>query len=538
MNKKKVLGLSLLSGIMLGVSWYPPFTTLIFAAWIPILFATTEILKNSKRPKTSAFFYSYLTFLIWNTISTWWTWFASPGGSIAAILANSLLMSVAYWIFFILYKKLSTSNSKLATIGLLIPVWLSFEYLHSLWELAWTWLTLGNVLAFSHKWIQWYEFTGVSGGSLWILAVNILAFRLVSRRQEAVASRIRRTAIIFVSVMLLPILISFILIPSHQQINTSANQQIVIVQPNIDPYNEKFNGDFQSQVELVYKLSKDKITAKTNYLVLPETFITESIWENNLEESYTVKFFRDSLLKKYPGLVIVTGATTFYHFKHGEKLSATADKYSDADEYYDVFNTALQLDNFGAIQVYHKSKLVPGVERMPYPGVFGFLEKLAIDLGGTSGSLGTQEERGVLFNKDKSIGVAPVICYESVFGEYVGDYFEKGANLIFILTNDGWWSDSPGYVQHLNYARLRAIETRTPIARCANTGVSCFVNERGDLSQETPFWEPAVISGDLSPNNEKTFFVKYGDIISTAALTATVGLIVLSFFRRRPSRSL
>jgi len=534
MNKKKVLGLSILSGAMLGAAWYPPFTFLIFAAFLPLFFLTDEILQNAKRPKASAFIFSYIAFVIWNAITTWWTWFASPGGCIAAILANAFLMALTYLVFFILYNTLSTKHYSLA-FWLLIPVWLSFEYLHTLWELAWTWLTLGNVLAYSHKWIQWYEYTGVAGGSLWILAVNVLAYQMVgSREVKSQKSKVR--SVVAVSVALLPILFSMLMLSfSNHGASKSEEQQIVIVQPNIDPYNDKFNSSYESQLKLVHQLVKDKITQQTNYLVLPETFFTETVWENNLEESYSVKFLRDSILMKYPNLIIITGASTCYQYKRGEKRSPSAHKYTDADEYYDVFNTGLQLDNFGAIQVYHKSKLVPMVERMPYPGFFGFLEKLTIDLGGTSGSLGTQGERGVLFNKDRSVGVAPVICYESVFGEYVTDYINKDANLIFIITNDGWWRDTPGYVQHLNYARLRAIETRTPIARCANTGISCFIDEKGDLSQETKWWEPAVISSSLQPNNEKTFYVKYGDLLSKAALVLTLLSVIAAILVKRKS---
>lgn len=534
MKLTKALQLSLLSGLLLGLAWFPPFTFLIFCAWIPLLFLIKEINENAKRPKGSAFIFPYITFVTWNTIVTWWTWYASPGGSIAAILANSLLMAFAFWVFFLLYRIVYQRNRNLSE-WLLVPVWLSFEYLHTTWDLAWTWLTLGNIFAYSPKWIQWYEYTGVSGGSLWVLAINILAFQFVQFRIPNKITFFTKNRIYFLgAIALLPILISKIILTGFQPgTHKNPTQNIVIVQPNIDPYNDKFNSSFESQLQLVYDLVKGKVSEKTDYLVLPETFFTENVWENRLEESYSVKFLRDSLLRKFPKLKIITGASTFYHFKQGEKLSATAHKYSDADEYYDVFNTALQIDNDGPIQVYHKSKLVPGVERMPYPAVFGFLEKMAIDLGGTSGSLGTQEERGVFFNERKTVGVAPVICYESVFGEYISGYFKNGANSIFIITNDGWWRDSPGYGQHLNYGRLRAIETRTPIARCANTGISCFITETGDLQQETKWWEPAVISGELRVNNEKTFYVKYGDLLSKAAIALFLISLAGSFLLKK-----
>ncbi|MEO8760486.1 MAG: apolipoprotein N-acyltransferase, partial [Bacteroidia bacterium] len=177
-------------------------------------------------------------------------------------------------------------------------------------------------------------------------------------------------------------------------------------------------------------------------------------------------------------------------------------------------------------------KLVPGVERMPYPALFKPLEGLAIKLGGGFGSLGTQDDRAVFFNKDKSIGIAPVICYESIFGEYVSEYITNGANLIFIITNDGWWRDTPGYKQHLAYARLRAIETRRQIARSANTGISCVVDEMGEIHAAQPWWKEAYIMANLYPNNDKTFFVRFGDVLSKLASVLTFLLIGYSFFLR------
>ena len=90
-------------------------------------------------------------------------------------MANALLMSTAYLIYFSLRRALNTKYPALA-VWMLIPIWLSFEYWHSIWDLAWSWLTLGNVLSYQHNWIQWYEFTGALGGTLWVLAANLFFY--------------------------------------------------------------------------------------------------------------------------------------------------------------------------------------------------------------------------------------------------------------------------------------------------------------------------------------------------------------------------
>ena len=343
-------------------------------------------------------------------------------------------------------------------------------------------------------------------------------------------SRVRIFAAILV--VFIPILLSQLIIKvSNRQINQLPTQQVLIVQPNIDPYNDKFNGDYQGQLQGVYNKIKNKITVKTKYVALPETFLTENIWENKIENCYSIKFLKDSLLGKFPDLNIVVGATTLYKYDKNEKLSVTARPFPNTDIYYDVYNTAIQLNKDG-LQLYHKSKLVPGVERMPYPALFKPLEELAINLGGTFGSLGTQDERTVFFNKDNSIGIAPVVCYESIFGEFVTGYINNGANIIFIITNDGWWRDTPGYKQHLAYARLRAIETRRQIARSANTGISCVVDEMGDLHAEQAWWKEGYIVANIVPNNDKTFYVKYGDVLSKIVSLLTIVLIGYSIFLR------
>ena len=110
------------------------------------------------------------------------------------------------------------------------------------------------------------------------------------------------------------------------------------------------------------------------------------------------------------------------------------------------------------------------------------------------------------------------------------EFIRLGANLIFIITNDGWWQDTPGYIQHLNYARLRAIENRRQIARSANTGTSCFIDEFGNIEQATPWWKEALISKRMSKNLELTFFSRYGDLLSYCSVLTSLILILYLLF--------
>jgi apolipoprotein N-acyltransferase len=260
--------------------------------------------------------------------------------------------------------------------------------------------------------------------------------------------------------------------------------------------------------------------------VFPETAIIENLWENDLSEGFSLGMLR-TFISKMPNVSLLSGASTYRAYLPGEKLTPTARKMHGRDGYhYDAFNTAIMLNNANdSIQVYHKSKLVPGVEKMPFPSLLKPLEDFAIDLGGTSGSLGGQDNRSVF--KGGKIKAGPIVCYESVYGEFVTDYVNNGANLLCIITNDGWWGDTPGYKQHKDYGRLRAIETRRSIVRSANTGISCFYDQLGNTTQETGWWVPAVIEGDVYLNSKETFYVRYGDYLAWMAVYGVVILLVL-----------
>jgi apolipoprotein N-acyltransferase len=259
--------------------------------------------------------------------------------------------------------------------------------------------------------------------------------------------------------------------------------------------------------------------------------LIEDIWEHELEKSNSLNTIK-KFISNYPKLKVIIGAATAKAYTQSDELSSTARKFSQGEGYYDVFNTAFQLDNRQQIQKYHKSKLVPGVEQMPLQFIFKYFEAFALEMGGTTGSLGSQTFRTVFKSNDNATIVAPVICYESVYGEFVTDFIKQGATFIAILTNDGWWGNTPGHIQHLKLGRLRAIENRRWIARSANTGISCFIDPAGELLQATDYWIPAAISGTVTLHNELTFYTRFGDYIGRIAMYIAVLLIIYSWLIR------
>jgi apolipoprotein N-acyltransferase len=517
--------LSLLSGLLLSAAWPERgFPVLLFIGFIPLLLVEHDQWKNRHRNHASGILpYVAITISVWVLLTTWWVYISTPVGILATVLVNTSLVGGAFFLFHITHRRLEKDAASFAA---LIAYVLTAEYIHLRWDLNFPWLNLGNGFAAYPKWIQWYEFTGVFGGSLWVLLVNILLFTALRGRLETgkagrnFALRIAAGTLLAV----IPILGSLVMYYSYSE--KSHPVDVVVVQPNVDPYNEQFSLDPSIVTDRMLAQAAQKADSLTDFAVFPESAIQEYVYEDQFEFSPGLKRLR-SFNRNYPKMNVVTGISSRKLFQPGEPLSATARKYRDADRYYDSFNTALFVARDSSFQIYHKSKLTPGVELMPLIRYIPFIEKLALNLGGTVGSLGVNPDQTPFVLKS-GLKVAPVICYESVYGEFLTRYIQNGAQLIFVITNDGWWGNTAGHRQHMLFSVIRAIETRRSIARSANTGTSCFINQRGDVSQQTTYWVPAAIRQTLNANDAVTFYVRYGDYIGRLSILLAAGLFLLT----------
>jgi len=513
--------LSVLSGLLLSISWpVNGFTPLIFVALVPLLYVQ-QIMGDTNRK--GIFWLSWLTFLIWNVLTTWWIWYSTAIGSIAAFVLNALFTAIVFYLYH-LSKKWFYKNKKGSWI--LIFYWVSWEYFHLNWDLSWSWLNLGNVFSSNPKIIQWYEYTGTFGGAVWVLLINILIFNIIKKviEKREVKSSIVNIAILIL-VVIIPIFYSVSIYNSYEE--KGKDLDVIVVQPNIDPYEEQYSLSPDSILSRNLSLALPLVDENTRYIVMPESALQEDIWEGAFNNSFTIQRLYNKV-REYNNLNIITGATTYKMIGRGEKMNNAARKFSKVDKYYYAYNTALFIDKSGMLQTHHKSKLTPGVEIMPSWGILKPIESLAIDLGGTTGTLGRDKEAVVFYDKD-SIGSSPIICYESIYGEFVTNTIKRGGELIFVITNDGWWGNTPGHKQHLSYSSLRAIETRRWVARSANTGISAFINERGDILQQTKYWEADVLKHTVKANSELTYYVKNGDYIASTSAYISILVFLIAF---------
>jgi apolipoprotein N-acyltransferase len=509
--------LSVLSGVLLslgytqiGLGW------VILFAFIPILILRDAGTKDeNKNGSNYVFLWSLISFIVWNTISTWWIYYSTAPGAVVAVLLSSVFMASVIWLASLANKYLGKKTGYVAFVSF----WMSFEYLFLNSQVSWPWLILGNSFANNIAWVQWYEFTGHLGGSLWILTINILLYELVKSRIENKGKNILlRKYLTLGLVIFVPL--TYSLIRYYTYTETENPVDVVVFQPNIDPYGEKYNIPDWEQVENMFILTDSLVDSDVDFIVGPETAIPNGMWLDELHEERNITFIRN-YLKQYPKAACIIGAVTRKYYPNGKGKTETAKPFGSTGDFYDLYNTAIYIDTSDNIQVYHKSRLVPGVEMMPYPRVFGFLGELIVDLGGIRGRLGYQEEQTPLVRKSDSVKIGSVICYESVYGEFYSKFVKNGAQLMAIITNDGWWSNTAGHRQHKSYASLRAVETRRSIARSANTGISCFVNQRGDILMACNWWEKDVIRTKLNLNDKITFYTKYGNYLSRMSLVVS-----------------
>ncbi len=502
--------LSLLSSACFWLAWPPNHVTpLLFVALVPLLLIERQVEQYQyKHPYWTFYKYAYLTLFLWNLTTTWWVAHATVAGAVFMLLVNTFCMSLPLPLFQWMVKH----HGQYVGYVALLAYWISMEHIHLQWEFSFPWLNLGNGFACWPEWVQWYEYTGALGGTIWVFVANFLFYHLLSKKAS-----LWWLGSLCGCWVLLPMLGSYCIYANYQ--GQGEQTEVVVMQPNMDPYTGAFvdTGEIlpiQERVSCFTQLSEMQLTPNTQFLVWPEIAIDSLFDEQKLDE-YPLIEQLVSFRQQYPQLSVLTGINSLVGYSD-KKATKTA-RFSQRYGYYDIFNTALFVGNQGTRATYHKSKLVPGAEIVPYIYSLAIPKILTPGFNGRLSSLGMQDRPNLFFNQ-KGIGIAPVICYESIYGDYLTDFVRMGASLIFSMTIDGWWGNSPGYQQHFHYTRLRAVESRRSIARSALKGISAFINQRGDILQATQYEDQAAIRHTLQANSVLTFYVRHDQFIANTAL--------------------
>ncbi|MBQ9396915.1 MAG: apolipoprotein N-acyltransferase [Bacteroidales bacterium] len=525
-----IAGFTLLSSLPFLV---PRLGFLSLIAFVP-LFQLDRLLTEYR--VKHAFWYYYTAFLLFNIAATFWIWFVSPAGAIAAILLNALQMAAIFALYrwggrIIRRKNLRPVRAEALSLLWFIVTWLAWEHIYFNIEISWPWLCLGNSFATNPEMVQWYDHLGAVGGSAWILLCNGLIYLAIISREKADRRWYVASA---AAAVILPILCSEIRYASYRE--TEDPMEVVVIQPNIDPFH-KYGVEPQSALDArLIELMAREVTPQTRYIITPETF-TYDLDIDNPDKSPSYQKYR-AFLAAHPETDLLLGALTYRHFECAAKPTRSA-RPRGQGHWIDVYNTAMVMDSHQIYGSYVKSKLVPGVEIIPYENVLKFLGPIVAKFGGSSSSYGTQDEMEAIPCSDgRKLGA--MICYESVYGDWSRVATKKGARFLAVMTNDGWWGDTPGYRQHFNFARLRAIENRRDVVQAANTGTSGLINQRGDVLAKTGWWVETTLKGTINGNDALTPFVRHGDRVGRCAgylfLAALLTLLVFAVSDRRSGR--
>ena len=504
----KMAGLAVLSGLLASAAWHPVNATVfIFIAFVPLLVAGESIALAGGRARGNRFWrVAYLGLLTFNICTTWWVCNATVEGGVAAIVLNAALMTIPTSLYF----RARLRWGVVAGLCVLVPAWLVFEWIHLNWDLTWPWLTLGNTFAARATWVQWYSVTGHLGGTAWVWWANALVFLGFCHAER---KQLAKAVCWATAVVLLMLTVSLCMLP-YAVTSGLPQTEVVAIQPNIDPYTQKFEGTaafipFEQQIARMMRLSDSLITPKTRWVLWPETALDANLNEMGIEQDALVRKIQ-YWVDGHPGLNLIVGSTTYLIYPQNEAPAGA--RFQQGVGSYDVFNSALHIQALGkTVGIYHKSKLVPGVEGLPYPQFVGPLTQFVINLGGTAGGLGKQPEREVFSTKEGSQKLAPAICYESIYGDFMADFARQGGEAIAIITNDAWWGNTPGHEQHLLMGRLRAIEQRRYIVRSANTGISGRIDPAGTVTQTLAYASQGALRATIGLTDERTGYMLWGD---------------------------
>jgi len=382
---------------------------------------------------------------------------------------------------------------------LLFPfAWVAVEFLESVSPIeGLPWLLAGYTQTRFPAVLQTADLAGVYGVSFLVMSVNTaLAWLWLRRRRRGLGAYapLGAAAALFLGALL------YGQGALRRWEETGAPFHAALLQGDIsvDDTWEAMDDKFAAG----YVRAAGRLAPPVDLLVLPESpvtrrFLTDARYRRTME----------ALARRYPlGLV-------FNNVNLGKRADGTEARY----------NSAFFLDGGGRLAgVYDKIHLVPFGEYVPYKDLFFFAESVSSEMGGFDA--GTEARVLRLGGRPANA----VVCFEAAFPDLVRRFVAQGSQLVVNLTNDGWYGVSDAPYQHLEIARVRAVENRRYFLRAANSGVSAVIGPTGRLQGATGLMREAVCRGDFAFIGEKTLYTRYGGVFIwlCAIICAVAGLSV------------
>ncbi len=534
-NFRKNILYSIFSGILLVLA-FPPlsFFLLAFLAFIPIF----QVLNNYNKT-THTYLYIYIMFFIYHIGTNWWisSWQENTDiylfwAGIATAFFHPLFFLIPFFIYFQLNKLLHRRY----TIWVFPLIWVTFEWLHSIGDLAYSWLTIGYTQFYNYNLYQVVDIAGIWGVSFLVILGNVLLYKIFINCKDIfikgennikifLKNRYnQKLIIIFILIIILPNIYGLCIIKKYNNyIPKISNKSITIglIQPNINPW-KKWETNPYEQLQLHLKLQDSLFNdfGTIDLFIWNETAIPATSLLINRDMNFT--YIKNYLYRLDASLL--TGFAQYKFFKETDiNIPVTARYYdNDSSELFCSYNSAILLNRYiKNTQIYHKQRLTPFAEGIPYVKYLKFMKDLFVwGVGISSWERGTEIKNFILPLKNKSnildtttIAIAPIICIESIYPGYVRKFVDIGAEILTVITNDAWYDYTSGPIQHYIIAVTRAMENRRYLARCANTGISGIISPLGIDIVRAYQYKTMAVAASVPALNFKTIYTKYGDYL-------------------------
>jgi apolipoprotein N-acyltransferase len=502
-QRKKDRLLLILSGVVLGISFPPfpfPVTLLIFIGLIPyfiVIKKRTTLASINKATFLFSFFFS-ITTIYW--VGSW-SADADPYlmlAGAALLLAYPCVMLIPSTLFYLARKVFP----KFDALWLFPIFWVTLEYLLSLTDLRFPWLLIGHGLAKFNLFIQGADIIGTNGLSLAVAYINVLLYK--SFFEKKVEEKLSLKPSLIALLIFLCLLIYGVY--KLSSFNISERKVTVgIVQPDLNPWDKWETGNLAQLTNQYLDLSKQCVDEGAEIILWPETALPVYAFGG------TYKIVEDSIFNFIDRnkVSLLTGMPDIIYHYDLNNIPEDAKYSKQGDYYYATYNAVIGL-NSGTreIQRYGKMKLVPLGEKVPFSDQLTFLGDIfKWGVGITGWNIGKDTTVFKIYNdKPDTNKIGGLVCYESVDPVFVTAFVQKGAEMITVVTNDSWYGKSSGPYQHKDFAILRAVENRRSVVRCANGGVSCIINAKGEILAETELYTRTTLVGEVPLQNEKTFY--------------------------------
>ncbi len=515
---KKVL-YSLLSGILLGFA-FPPFHLgyLGYISLLPLLLLIEQFLLEEK-PKLIS--YLYISYFLYQGIANWWvgSWQkeSDPFLMIAGIalqIGHPFFLMLPFIAYYYVRKRLNHD----AVILALPFFYVSYEWLHSLTDASYPWLSLGYMNVNIPLIAQSADIFGVWGLSFLMVFIQSLIFWILKSKSKT--SNYLGFASLFI-ILIAVIMYGTIRLDHLSELISKASKiHVGIVQPNINPWN-KWSSEVSDQILIHKETIESSKSSHPDLWLWSETAIPFMNIQLNIEKDFT---YLKNIVGKTP---VLTGFAQLELTQSPQTEPLAKPFRLIPGSFYVAYNAAALIQE-KPIQIHQKMKLTPFGEGVPFSQDIPLLgEILQWGVGISGWKKGAVQKPLQLFKDDTMLAsIGTVICIESIYPRFVRSYIDSGATMLSVITNDAWFDNTPGPMQHFAISQMRAIENRRAIARCGNTGISGIIMPDGSVSKIAPAQQRIAISGMIPQMQIISLYAMIGDVLP---ILSTVLSFILIF---------